>query len=144
MPDCQTLEFLPEVRPTVRTAAITQDALCTSERPVSRGGSGWIRAMATLDTWENDPDRFEVAETIPPSQCAIGVARSVAAWLRGQGFAAPSRIVPDADGGLALERSDGDESITIHVHDDGSVEWLQFLRCALVYRQLLPPLPARN
>jgi hypothetical protein len=134
-----TLTLLPPEQPFVATSVVSEDALAnqTGSRPEDRGG--WELIDEKLRAWGRDPDRFDADETVPPSRPTIYAARCVANKLRDRGSPAPLRVVPDGDGGIAFEFRHEDDSETVHIHYDNSVEWIQFHKCKLVYRQQLRP-----
>ncbi len=139
-----TLALLPSVLPIGETSAVSDDALASRIGSHSENCSGWELIDEKLKAWGLNPDQFDADEIIPPSRPIIYTARCVAIKLRNLGQPAPLRVVPDGDGGIAFEYREVDESITLHIHNDSSVEQIKFHKCHLVFRQLLPPVSSWN
>ena len=90
-----------------------------------------------LVEWERDPSLFDDAEIPAPSVETIQLAVRVAERLRDRGIPAPTRIVPDAHGGIVLEREAGRWFDSYRISTDGSVEYSAFEDCRLVKREPL-------
>ncbi|MHB1421927.1 MAG: hypothetical protein ACYC3I_01780 [Gemmataceae bacterium] len=80
----------------------------------------------TLVEWGRDPSRFAEDGLAPPSAKAIGAACQIALFLRDYDYDAPLRVVPNGDGGIVFERSQGEIFETIEIQEDGSYEWATF------------------
>jgi hypothetical protein len=80
----------------------------------------------TLVEWGRNPGRFAEDGLTPPSANAIRVACQVAQHLRDHDKDTPLRVVPNGDGGIVFERSQGEIFETIEIQDNGSVEWATF------------------
>ena len=58
--------------------------------------------------------------------------------LRDAGWAAPLRVVPDGDGGIAFEHRAGECFESLELTADGQVELIRFLKSKVMQRQQLP------
>jgi hypothetical protein len=134
-----TLALLPPEQPIAETSAVSDDALASPARKRREDRSGWEPIDEKLRAWGRDPDQFDAGEIVPPSRPIIYAARRVADKLCELGSPAPLRVVPDGDGGIAFEFRHRDDSETVHIHYDNSVEWIQFHKCQIFYRQQLRP-----
>ena len=75
----------------------------------------WQRLTEQLTNWRCNPDQLDEERTVTPSWDTIQLALDLATWMSKRGLPAPTRIVPDADGGIVFERQKKDafESIRI-------------------------------
>ena len=89
-----------------------------------------------LIEWFRDPSRLEDDEIPPPSSATIRLAIELADRCRRKGFAAPTRVVPDAHAGIVFERDAGDVFESIRISADGTTEYCAFVRSRLVEREL--------
>ena len=78
------------------------------------------------------PSRLEDEEMPPVSRDTIQLAIRVAVRLRDKGSPAPTRIVPDAHGGIVFEREAGNLFESYRVSADGSVEYCGLENCRMV------------
>ena len=83
---------------------------------------------------EGDPGEMEDDEGPPPSSDTILLAIRVANRLRDSGTPAPTRIVPDAHGGIVIEREEDNLFESYRISADRSVEYCAFKDCRLVKR----------
>jgi len=98
----------------------------------------WDRMIdSTLIEWVRGTAAMEDDGFVPPTPEVISRACEVAMALRDQGWVAPTRIVPDGEGGIAFEHIDGDSSVSLSIHADESVEILTFEDCRLSGRRHL-------
>jgi len=78
-----------------------------TESPVTRdyGRDAWQNLIDyQLIEWGRDPSQLDDEGTETPSRETIQLAISLAEKLHQGGLAAPTRIVPDAHGGIVFER----------------------------------------
>lgn len=124
----------------IRTTVTPDDALGNERlRSPEEWKDGWDRIIDQhLVEWGRDPSGFDSDEIVPPSREIIHAACHVAMRLRDENWAAPLRVVPDGDGGIAFEHEDGASFQTLHLQADGSVELLTFRDCKIVGREGLP------
>lgn len=95
----------------------------------------WQRLIdETLLKWLLDPESLSDAGVDPPTKTILRLAVDFAELYRDRGLSAPDRIVPDPNGGIVFERREGAVSETVHVWDDGSIEYLRFEGDRLVER----------
>jgi hypothetical protein len=92
--------------------------------------------------WVRDPSQLDDDETQSPSREIISWAISLATSLSLQRYAAPTRIVADANGGIVFELQDKGLLESIRLSADGSAEYCAFEDARLVNRKPLPPLNA--
>lgn len=127
----------------VPTGATCDDALASEPRPREKDRAGWQRIIDKhLIEWGRNPALFDPEEIVPPSPFIIDAASKIAIRLRDVGWAAPLRVVPDGDGGIAFENRAGEILQTLNVQPDGSVELITFHNCRLVRREPLPDVSA--
>lgn len=88
--------------------------------------------------WGRDPSQLEDDETQSPSKEIIAWAISLASLLSRENYAAPTRIVPDAHGGIVFELQDKGLLESIRLSADGSAEYCAFVDARLVDRKPLP------
>jgi hypothetical protein len=95
-----------------------------------------------LIEWGRDPMRFEDEGIPAPSKNTIRAAIRLVHELCERGFPPPTRIVPDACGGIVFERRLNGMFESIRISADGNVEYCLFDQGSLVRREpwLLPPL----
>jgi hypothetical protein len=91
----------------------------------------WQKCIEQLTSWKHDPGQLDEEGTVTPSQATIRLALDLADSMCKRGLIPPTRIVPDADGGIVFERQKKDafESIRISA---GSIEQRFFEGCRLV------------
>jgi hypothetical protein len=94
-----------------------------------------LRTDLRLIEWWLDPSQLEDDETPLPSRDTIQLAIQVADLLRCKDSPAPTRIVPDAHGGIVFEFEAGSEFASIRISKDGSIEFCVFQDCQMVHRQ---------
>ncbi len=87
-----------------------------------------------LDQWESDPSQLDDDEMPSASRDTIRLAIRVAKQLRDNGSPAPTRIVPDAHGGIVFEREAGSVFESIRISAGGSAEYCGFEDCRMVQR----------
>ncbi len=109
------------------------------ESPLTRCGgaaaSAWQQVIdGTLLLWLRDPELLADADVNPPTGAIIRTALDVAEKLKEDGLAPPDSVVPDPNGGIVFELRSGSIVESIHVWDDGQVEFMKFDRGKLVER----------
>jgi hypothetical protein len=87
-----------------------------------------------LIEWPWDQSQLDEDETPPATRDTIQLAIRLAERLRDNGSPAPTRIVPDAHGGIVFERTAGNLFESYRVSADGGVEYCGFDDCRLVQR----------
>jgi len=90
-----------------------------------------------LVEWGRDPAALEDEGVIPPSRRVINRASTLAMLYRDSNNPAPSRVVPNGDGGIVFERGDRSWFQVIEIHADCSVELISFKSSRLVSRRRL-------
>lgn len=132
----------PMIPNAVSTGVISEARITRDER---REGS-LQRWQALIDDqlleWVRDPSQLDDDETQSPSREIISWAISLATSLSLQRYAAPTRIVADATGGIVFELQDKGLLESIRLSADGSAEYCAFEDARLVNRKPLPPLNA--
>lgn len=114
----------PEPRATQKTAGVDDD---------------WGRIIDNkLIEWGRDPSRLDEEGTVAPTKQTIQFAIALASWLRNQGFPAPTRVVPDAHGGIVFEVQEQNLEETLRLSADLGLEYCAFDNGRLVHRQELP------
>lgn len=90
-----------------------------------------------LQAWEQDPDQLQDEGVEAPSREIVRLARRCARHLCERGAPAPSRVVPDGDGGIIFEWLQRPTVESIEIADDEMIEYLRFVESCLVHRQAL-------
>jgi len=68
----------------------------------------WQKCIEQLTSWKHDPGQLDEEGTVTPSQATIRLALDLADSMCKRGLIPPTRIVPDADGGIVFERQKKD------------------------------------
>jgi hypothetical protein len=121
----------PEIRPAVRTGSVS------SEQDSSIDYAERWKAIIDnqLIEWGWNQDLFDDDDIEPPSSSVVQIAIEFA--VCNSKLIPPDRVAPDGQGGIVFERREGDTSEVVHVWDDGSVEYQQFVGTSLVERRIL-------
>lgn len=90
-----------------------------------------------LIEWGRDPSQLEDEGIQPPSKSTIQLAIWLADRLSKLGLPAPTRIVPDAHGGIVFERRERNVFESIRLSADASAEYCVFENSRLIERQPL-------
>lgn len=100
---------------------------------------GWQRVITdTLLNWLRNPAALADDGVEPPSGTIIRLALDLAEKYRDLGIiAAPDRVVPDPNGGIVFEKTNGELLEAIHIWDDGTVEYMAFDGAHLRHRHLI-------
>ena len=126
------------VREAVCTGAISEARITPDYGQKEEALQRW---QALIDDqlleWGRDPSQLEDDETQPPSRETIALAISWARSLSLQDYAAPTRIVADAHGGIVFELQDRKLFESIRLSADGSAEYCVFVDARLVDRKPL-------
>ena len=89
-----------------------------------------------LIEWGWNPSQFDGEGIEPPSRETIGRAIKVAQALsKASRAAAPTRVVPDAHGGIVFERQVEDVFETVRISADGDIEYCVFDKSRLVHHE---------
>lgn len=124
---CASYLLTPDDSSGVSTGAAQEDSLACDDTQRAVNRELWDKVIDDhLIEWGRHPERLEEDDLIPPTAQAIQVAGRLAQKLRDSGALPPKRVVPDRDGGLALERWEGEHTVTIMVSANGAVEILQW------------------
>ena len=107
---------------TVATRAATEDELASAEKH-----EGFRREWddiidRTLVEWGRDPTALEEDELIPPTPQSVQLATP------------PTRVVPDGDGGIVLERWSGNQTESFEISAYGRVECVVWVDRSVVQR----------
>lgn len=89
----------------------------------------------TLTEWARKPSQLDEPETVTPTKQTIQRAISLARALSREGLSAPTRIVPDAHGGIVFERRHEGLFESIRISADSGVEHRVFEDSRLVCRE---------
>jgi hypothetical protein len=128
------LELLsPPVDLVVETNADTVSAFI-QEFDIARRAAWQTVIDETLLNWLNDPSQLDDENITPPSPSTIRLAIDFAEQFRDRGYAPAVRIVPDASGGIVIERTEAETLEVIHIWEDGQVEYQQFRGPQLILR----------
>jgi hypothetical protein len=139
------------VDPVALSAASVRAAVSTSadsELPVTRdfgrvdeAREAWDAVENQLIAWALDPTEFDDEGVPPPARATIQTAVQVAAILCKCGYPAPTRVVPDAHGGIVFELQIKDTFESLHVGASGTMDHRLFKNMRLVAREswLLTP-----
>ena len=95
----------------------------------------WQKVIAKLNNWAQNAAQLEDEGLDAPDPDIIQRAIEFATDCLGKGYAAPTSIAPDPNGGIVFELKCEGDSTVFHFWDDGSAEFLRFLGQRLVDRQ---------
>jgi len=124
---------------TVSTEAATDDSLAGSIPKDEKNRLGWQRMIDDfLIEWGRNPQQLQEDDIDAPTVAAIQKAIDIARKCRDNGVAAPLRVVPDGEGGIAFECHDGDYFLSLDIFGNGLVELATFRDCRLESRVLVP------
>lgn len=114
--------------------AVLENGFETSEGS-SEAKAGWEEIIDTLSTWADDVSVLEDDGVIPPSYPIIRKALSLSHTLMARGWAAPLRVVPNAEGGVVFERKDKDFFEEIELEQEGTAEIRIYQDFKIIIRQ---------
>jgi hypothetical protein len=132
------------------TAAVQRAVLTNAdyESPITRdygredtAHDSWDLIDKKLIEWGCDPSQLDEDGTITPAGDTIQLAIQIATELNRQGCAAPTRVVPDAHGGIVFELQGSFVFESIHIKPDGSVEHRVLKNHRVVLREALQHQP---
>ncbi len=105
----------------------------------TRNEENW---KATIDQklieWGRDPTQLDDDGTITPSKQTIQFAIALAWMWRNMGLPAPTRVVPDAHGGIVFEFQQPSIREVFRLSDDISLEYSVFEDSRIVLCQRFP------
>lgn len=90
-----------------------------------------------LIEWGRDPSLLEDDDVEAPRGEVIHRAIALAQRLKERGLPAPHSVVLDPNGGIVFERRSSDAVETLHVWDDGTIEYCRFQGTRLLERRPL-------
>jgi hypothetical protein len=93
-----------------------------------------------LVEWGCNPNIFE-EDIESPKRSTIQRAINLAEHLKTNGFPAPSRVVPDAQGGIVFERKEQQTLEILSLSPDGDLEFALFQNARLLRRDYLGHFP---
>ena len=121
------------LREAVSTSVVTDEPITRHYGRQSRARERWEALIDyQLIEWGRNPSQLEDEDIQAPSKMTIHLATLLAGALSKFDFPAPTRIVPDAHGGIVFERRDGNAFESIRLSADGSVEYCFFENSRLV------------
>ncbi len=137
---------MPVTKSSSFTSASLRDAVSTSvaiEAPITRDYGRTDKASEEwqglidyqLIEWGRDPGQLEDEGIQPPSMETIELAIWLASSLSRADLPPPTRIVPDANGGIVFERRERNVFESIRLSADGSAEYCAFENSHLVKRE---------
>lgn len=117
-------------------------------KPASRSGSnlthgalsagdGWDEVLAALQLWASDPTVLEDDDVDAPSVLTIDLAMDVARQLRAVPTPAPTRVMPNREGGVLLEWVAGSLRGVWEIDDQHRLEVSVFDSGRRVSRQMI-------
>lgn len=128
----------PMVRAAVSTGAVTEARITRDYGRIDKASEEWhVLIDDQLIEWGRDPSQLEDEDIQPPSMDTIHRAIWLATVLSKADVPAPTRIVPDADGGIVFERHEGSVFESIRLSADGGAEYCAFKNSRLVKRERL-------
>lgn len=89
-----------------------------------------------LIEWGRHPEEIADVNLVPPTPNCLASAFSFAKRAKSMQVPAPSRTLPDGDGGLVFEWCDGDAALAIEVGPDGKGEFMAYAGSRLIFRSL--------
>lgn len=95
----------------------------------------------TLDAWARNIEEITDVDYTPPSLEIIAFARWIAEQMRDLDLPAPTRIVPNGEGGISFEREAGGRVLlfeVLEIESDFSTRLQQFENFKCVFSQSFP------
>jgi hypothetical protein len=105
-----------------RGESTTDEALMS---PPPSPADSWMTCVAHVRDWCSSPPDWDEGIEVP-SRTTLRLAEEIALVLRRRGMPAPSRVLPDGEGGVVFERREGDLYEALNVFSDGSVGLKRF------------------
>lgn len=116
----------------VLTTAAQDDALAVFQKSYRQ----WQSIIDdSLVEWGRSPEGLAEIDLIPPTTAAIQVACKLAMWFRDRNLPAPTRTMPDGDGGLVFERRMGSQVESIEIDSEGLAEYVLVRSGSVVMRR---------
>jgi hypothetical protein len=107
----------------------------SGKEQVEKNRAAWEKFFDdTLIEWGRDTAALEDEGFIPPSIEAVNQACKVVRDCQDAGWPPPTKIVPDGEGGISFERTDGTLFESLNIYADQSMELLTFNDCRLCSR----------
>jgi hypothetical protein len=130
MPDLSTLGAAPLARRFMTSATQFE-----ASRGNPEGGwrQAWDDVITELRSWATSGDLAE-DDFDPPSMRSVIAATQLARAMQSAQFPPPTCIVPTGEGGLALDRRQGDTLQQIEISENGEIEQSVFADGRLVAR----------
>ena len=120
----------------VNTRAAGPETLSADLRDRESNRRAWQEVIdKKLIEWGRDPSQLDDEMVIAPTRDVIRVAVELALALRDHDCPPPGRVIPDGDGGILFERTDGVHTETLEVLDDSSIEYAAFQGSRLMARR---------
>lgn len=120
----------------VERLASLVEGTSVAEPERARVRAGWQQIIdGDLAEWSKNPEQFEDDGYKAPSLETIALAARIASACRDAGWPAPSRVVPDGEGGIAFNRHDGSLFEITEIRANGEVEQLVFRDSKLIQRR---------
>lgn len=85
-------------------------------------GGMWRRTFDKLEAWFRDPSVTRDDDIEPPTREIIDLVAGVASHNQRCGAPAPTRMMPNGEGGIVLEWVKGDDVFTWEFESDGCLE----------------------
>lgn len=102
--------------------------------PDSAQADQWDKVIEhQLLVWERDPESLADEGIELPAKSTVSLALGLARAIRNVS-PPPTRVVPDADGGIVFEREEQNVLQTIRVNPDGTIEYCRFREARLIDR----------
>lgn len=133
------------------THAVTEVVpLCLSAKSSSAGASAssmssgsdaqaeWKRVTDILRDWRGKQGLRDEDDIEWPGAAAIDLGQALAASLQTQGLRAPTRCVPNGEGGIVFEYQHERQLQTVEIESVGTVEICRFSDAKLTDRRQIP------
>lgn len=145
MPTVERSPFLAgSLQKAVTTSASSESRITRDFERADTAREGWDLIERQLIEWGCDPGHLDEEGTQSPSPQTIQTAIRLASDLSHQGNASPTRVVPDAHGGIVFEFEGKGVFESVHVLPDGNIEHRLFQNHRLMHRQRVVLGPANT
>lgn len=122
--------FEPHV---VRAGAANEELLAVTAKRREEHCQRWQEIIdKKLIEWGRDPRQLVDDDLVPPSHAVVDLAVQMAQVWRdarefdGQFLPSPQWVVPNGDGGIVFEWSEGSIAAVVEILGDGSVDYATF------------------
>jgi len=130
------------VRGSHELGSAEEEMLAGTSLSLESNRSRWQWLLDThLVEWGRDRLSLEDDGIIPPSERAIQSASRIALWARDSKIVAPTRAVPNGDGGITFELESDQRFEAIEIQEDGTGEIVIYEDGKISFRQILPQIP---